>query len=187
MLLRISLIVAILAGLAAGGLGYYEVTTQIPSLTKQRDDENTAKKQALTELASTKSTLKKTQSDLAQTQQDLADTKADRDKANARAEAQSKRADDLSDKLAKATQERDDAQNDLAAYKASGLTPDQVIKLNNNLKDAQAQISTITLEQHILQREIVRINAELLKYTDPKSFVTLRAGLRGKVVDVDPK
>jgi len=40
----------------------------------------------------------------------LADTKADRDKANARAEAQSKRADDLSDKLAKATQERDDAQ-----------------------------------------------------------------------------
>jgi hypothetical protein len=187
MLLRISLIVAILAGLAAGGLGYYEVTTQIPSLTKQRDDENTAKKQALTELATTKSTLKKTQSDLAQTQQDLADTKADRDKANARAEAQSKRADDLSDKLAKATEERDDAQNQLAAYKASDLTPDQVIKLHNNLKDAQAQIDAINLEKGVLQRALVATKARLSRYEGEDHFVKLKADLKGKVVDVDPK
>jgi len=187
MLLRISLIVAIIAGLVAGGMAYMEVTDKIPALTKQRDDENTAKKQALTELATTKTNLKKTQSDLAQTQSDLADTKADRDKAVARAEAQSKRADDLSDKLAKATQERDDAQNQLAAYKASDLTPDQVIKLNKNLKDAQTQIAAITAEKRFFERQLAATKARLDKYEGDENFVKLKADLKGKVVDVDPK
>ena len=48
MLLRISLILAILAGLGAGGLAYYEVSTQIPALSKQRDDEKTAKDNEIT-------------------------------------------------------------------------------------------------------------------------------------------
>ena len=109
MLLRISLIVAILAGIGAGVGAYLEVSNQIPALTKQRDDENSAKKTALSELASTQKTLKTTKETLATTQQELADTKADRDKAVARADAQEKRASDLSDKLAKATAERDDA------------------------------------------------------------------------------
>ena len=123
------------------------VTDKIPALTKQRDDEHTAKVTALAELANTKTNLAKTKSDLTQTQQDLADTKADRDKAVARGEAQTKRADELADKLAKAMQERDDAQNQLAAYKASDLTPDQVIKLNKNLKDAQDEIEAINGEK----------------------------------------
>ena len=187
MLLRISLIVAIIAGLAAGGLAYMEVTDKIPALTKQRDDENSAKKQALTELASTKNTLKRTQSDLAQTQSDLADTKADRDKEAQLAEDQTKRANDLNDKLAKATADLADTQNQLAAYKATDLTPDQVIKLNKNLKDANSQIEAINLEKTVLQREIVRVKDRLLKYEDPDAFVKLRADLKGKIEAVDPK
>src|ERR1017187_6857227 len=116
MLLRISLFVAILAALAAGTLSYFEVTDKIPALQKQRDDEHTGKQQALTELSSTKTKLAKTQSDLTQSQADLAETKSDRDKAVARAEAQVKRADELSVKLARAIQERDDAQNELASF-----------------------------------------------------------------------
>src|ERR1700744_3731068 len=117
MLLRISLIVAILAGLAAGGLGYYEVSTQVPALKQQRDQENTAKHDALTKLATSERNLKKTQGELEQTKQDLADTKANLDKPVARADAQEKRAADLTDKLADMTKQRNDAQNDLAAYK----------------------------------------------------------------------
>ena len=187
MLLRISLIVAILAGLGAGGLGYYEVTNQIPSLTKQRDDENSAKKAALTELATTKTTLKKTQGDLAQTQTELADTKSERDKAVARAEAQSKRADEIADKLAKAVGERDDAQNQLAAYKASDLTPDQVVKLNKTLKDSLIQIEAINGEKRVLEHQLAATQARLSKYEGPDNFVKLRADLKGKIVVVDPK
>jgi chromosome segregation ATPase len=152
MLLRISLFVAILAGLAAGGLGYYEVTTQIPALTQQRDTENTAKKDALTKLATSDKNLKKTKEELATSEQNLSDTKGERDKAVARAEAQSKRADELSDKLAKALQERNDAQDMLAAYKATDLTPDQIVKLNKQLKEANTKIMVINGEKAVLPR-----------------------------------
>ena|ERR1700744_6027010 len=187
MLLRISLVVAILAGLAAGGLGYYEVTQQVPALKQQRDQENTAKHEALTKLATTEKNLKKTQSDLAQTQQELADTKTARDQALARADAQQKRAEDLSDKLAKATQERDDAQNQLASYKATGLTPEQVIALNKQLKDANAQIVAINGENALLQRELAKKTADLMRLTGPDPTVHLPADLHGKILVVDPK
>ena len=188
MLLRISLILAILAGLGAGGIGYYEWSTQIPALTKQRDDEHTAKVEKINELASTNKVLKATLATLTQTQAELADTKDQRDKATARAEAQAKRADELSDKLAKATAERDDAQNQLAAYKASELTPDQVVKLKKNLLDAQTQIVAINGEKAVLNRTLLATKARLARYEDlNEHFVKLRADLKGKVVVVDPK
>jgi len=187
MLLRICLIVAILAGLGAGGLGYYEATNQIPALTKQRDDENGAKKAALTELASTKTNLKKTAAELATTQSELSDTKGERDKAVARAEAQSKRADELSDKLVKATQERDDAQNSLAQYKATDLTPDQIIKLNKTLKEANGQIMVLSHDLGVVQRQLAKKTAELERIVGVDPTVKLRADLAGKIVVVDPK
>ena len=76
------------------------------------------------------SELSKTQDTLKQTQTQLADSNAERDKAVATATAQTKRADDLSDKLAKTTQDRDQAQTELAAYKATGVSAEQVGKLN---------------------------------------------------------
>ncbi len=187
MLLRISLIVAIVAGLAVGGLGYYEATTQIPALSKQRDDENTAKKQALTELATTKTNLKKTQAELASTQQELSDTKGERDKAVARAEAQTKRADELNDKLGKTTRERDEAQSSLAAYKATDLTPDQVINLNKNLKNALAEVEAVNGEKVVMIRTITRLTNELAKYVGPQQYVKLPADMHGKITVVDPK
>jgi len=187
MLLRISLIVAILAGLGAGVVSYLEVSDKIPALAKQRDDEHTAKVALTGELKQTKTELAKTKSDLAQTQQELAETKSDRDKAVARAEAQSKRADELTDKLARATQERDDAQSQLAAYKATDLTPDQVVKLGKTLKEAQSQIDAINAEKVVLQRALTGVKARLARYEGPDTDIKLRADLKGKVIVVDPK
>ena len=187
MLLRISLIVAILAGLAAGVVSYLEISDKIPALVQQRDDEHTAKVNAKTELASTKVTLKKTQSDLAQTQQDLADTQADRDKQAARADAQTQLAAGLSDKLNKVSQERDDAQSSLAAYKATELTPEQVNQLGKDLKDARAEVEVVNGEKSVLFHTVARLTTELNKYIGTNEFVTLPADLRGKIVCVDPK
>jgi len=187
MLIRILLIVAIIAGLGAGGLGYYEVSTQIPALKDQRDKEHTNYTTEQSAHKKTKDTLKKTAADLASTQQELSDTKDARDKALARADAQQKRADELSDKLAKAVQERDDAQNLLASYKATDLTPDQIVKLNKQLKDATAQIAAINGEKALLQRQLARANNELDKLRGIHNEVLLPADLMGKVVVVDPK
>ena len=187
MLLRISLIVAIIAGLAAGGFGFYEATTQIPALSKQRDDEKSAKETEITAHNKTKTELKKTKADLAQTQQDLSDTKNDLQKAVVRADAQERKAAELSDKLATVTHERDDAQNQLAAYKASNLTPDEVIVLNKKLNDANKQIIAITDEKEILNGKLKATQAHLDRFIGTNTFVTLPADLKGKIVIVDPK
>lgn len=187
MLLRIFLVLAILGGIGAGGLAYYEMETQVPALTKQRDDEKTAKDQALSDLAQTRKTLKDTQTKLAATQQELADTKTQLAKSEARADAQEKRADDLATKLASTQQQLKDTSDQLAEYKASGLTADQVVSLDKDLKHARAEIAAIQGENAALNRTLLATKAELAKFIGPDTFVKLPYNLKGKVTVVDPK
>ena len=187
MLIRISLIVAILAALGAGTLGYLEVSKQIPALTQQRDQEKSDKYAALTQLDNTNKVLVKTKIQLAQTEQDLADTHTKLDKAVAAVEVQQKRADDLNDKLTETTTERDDARNQLAAYTTTGLTAEQVTHLNKQYRDSLLAIQALNDEKLVLFRTISRLTNELAKYVDPETDVKLPADLRGKIVVVDPK
>ncbi|HXR47022.1 MAG TPA: hypothetical protein VN784_06225 [Candidatus Limnocylindrales bacterium] len=187
MLIRISLIVAIIAGLLAGALNIVKVRDKISTLIIQRDDFHTERDQARTELASTKKDLAKTKDDLTQTQQQLTDTQAQRDKAVADAKTQTKRADDLADKLTKTTQDRDDAQAKLAAYQATGLTADQVGGLNKSLKSTQNELEAVKEENGVLQRTVGRLTAQIYELIGTNYVVTLRADLKGKIVAVDPK
>jgi len=187
MLLRISLIIAILAGLGAGVVAYLEVSDKIPALVTQRDTEHKAKVDEIAAHGKTKTELAKTKNELSQTKQELADTQSERDKQTVRADAQTKRADDLSEKLAKVTTERDDAQNSLASYKATELTPEQVFKLSKDLKSARAEVEVVNGEKVVLFHTISRLTNELAKYVGPEQFVKLRADLHGKILVVDPK
>lgn len=187
MLLRIFLILAIIAGLGSGGVAYYEWSTQIPQLSQQRDNEKSAKNLALTQLANTNKILVKTKADLDQTRVELADTKSDLAKTTARADAQEKRADDLQDKFTKSQADLQDTQNKLAEYKSSGLTPDEVVKLNKNLIDAERQIAGITGERDLWHRKYVTTEAELEKFIGPIPYVLLPSDLKGTVMVVDPK
>jgi len=187
MLLRISLIVAIIAALAAGALSYVAVTDKIPTLTTQRDQEQKLRKDTQATLAQTKIELGKTKSDLAQTKQELSDTKSERDKALVKVEQLQKQSDQLTDKLAKTTRERDDAQNELAAFKATGLTPDQVVKLNKLLKDANVEIAAINQEKAVLIKKVDKLQAQVDYLIGTNSYVMLRADLHGQILVVDPK
>lgn len=187
MLLRICLIVAILAGLGAGGLAYYELSTQIPQIKDQRDKEKTDKETEIAAHKKTKAELKKTSADLAQTQSELADTKSDLAKSEARADAQTKRADDLSTKLTKTTADLQEASDQVAAYKASGLTPDEVVKLDKNLKAAQMEIAGLKGENGVLSRNLEHTRARLAIYEGPENYVKLRSDLKGTILVVDPK
>jgi hypothetical protein len=188
MLIRISLIVAILAALGAGVVNFVVVKDKIGALTDDRNTQRTDKITAQTDLASTKKDLAKTQGDLKQTQSRLADANAARKSAEDTAAAQTKRADDLSDKLAKAVQERDAAQNDLAAYKNTELTPEQIVKLTHSLKEANDEIDVANGEKAVLIRANARLSNQLAILTGTEDpVVKLRADLKGKVVNVDPK
>jgi hypothetical protein len=187
MLMRISLILAIIAALAAGTLNVVLVKDKINTLITDRNTQRDGRISAENERDATKKTLAKTQNDLKQTQQQLADSQAAEKKAEDTAAAQTKRADEISDKLVKTTQERDDAQNELASYKISGLTAEQVSKLGKSLKDAEATIEAVNEEKTVLQRTILRLQTRLAKYEGPETDIKLRADLKGKILVVDPK
>jgi hypothetical protein len=187
MLIRISLIVAIVAALAAGTLNIFQVREKINTLITQRNDFHTERDQARTDLASTRQELAKTKDVLTQTQQELADTKIQRDKAVAEADTQIKRANDLSDKLVKKTQEFNDSQAQLAAYAATTLSPDQVMSLSKTLKNTQTALDVAKEENVVLQRAVNRLNSQLAEFVGTNYVVTLRADLKGKIVAVDPK
>lgn len=152
-----------------------------------RGDEKDAKNAEIAAHNKTKAELKKTQGELTQTKQELTETQGERDKAIARAEAQEKRAGQLSDKLAKTTKERDDAQNELASYKVTGLTPEQVIALNKDLKQANSQIVAVTGENGVLLHKVTKLQNEIERLVGTNSYVTLPPSLHGKILVVDPK
>jgi hypothetical protein len=187
MLIRISLIVAIVAALAAGTLNIFQVRDKINTLISQRDDEHKNRVAAETDRDNTKKELAKTKDVLTQTQQELTDTKTQRDKAVAEADTQIKRATDLSDKLTKKTQEFNDSQAQLAAYAATSLTPDQVMSLSKTLKNTQTALDVAKEENIVLQRTVGRLNNQLAGFVGTNYVVKLRANLKGKIVAIDPK
>jgi cell shape-determining protein MreC len=187
MFIRISLIVAIAAALFASGWNIVKVREKITTLISQRDDERGKKVEALSNLSKARTDLTKSQDALKQANQDLADAKSEREKAVATAAAQVKKADELSDKLAKTAQELDATQTKLAAYEATGIPADQVGKLSRSLKEAQETVEIVNEEKLVLQRALTRVQARLAKYEGPDPTIRLRADLRGKILVVDPK
>jgi flagellar biosynthesis chaperone FliJ len=187
MLTRISLIVAIAAALAVGVVNIVLVKDKINTLVTDRNTQRDGRITAEGERDKTKKELATTKKDLAQSQQDLAEAKTEREKAVVAAAAAAKKADELTEKIAKTTQERDQAQTELAAYKATGVSADQVGKLNRAIKDLQETIDIANEEKLVLQRAKSRVEARLAMYEGTNQVVVLRADLRGKILVVDPK
>jgi hypothetical protein len=105
----------------------------------------------------------------------------------ARAEAQTKRGDELTDKLAKTTADLNTAQSSLAAYTVIGLKPEEVLNLNKTLKDAQTEVAVVNDEKAVLLRNVTKLQTQLNAIIGTNTYVTLRADLHGKILTVDPK
>jgi vacuolar-type H+-ATPase subunit I/STV1 len=187
MLIRIALIVAIIAGLAAGVLNFVQVKEKITTTIAERDknakdrDAERAEKQKAQKLA------KDTQTTLDQTKTELASTKDERDKAVAEASDATKKAADLTARLQKTTQERDAAQNDLAAWKALGIPIDAIKQTLASIKDLKEQREVLEAEKKILAANNLKLQNKLNSLIDPEFLVKLPDGLKGKVLAVDPK
>jgi hypothetical protein len=187
MLMRIFLIVAILAAIGAGTLNVLQVRDHITTLISQREEQRTQKEAALADASKTHAELTKTQATLKQTEQNLATSKAAQKKAEDLAAAQQKRADDLSAELAKTTADRDAAQADLAAYKGTGKSPQEILQLISLIKQDQDTIAAINEEKKVLNRNLNRVQNQLNELIGTNYVVKLPADLKGKVVVVDPK
>ncbi len=187
MLTRIGLIVAIVAGLAIGALNFTKIRQEITTLQTNLAEETAARQLAETELAGTNSILRRTSADLKATKETLATTTAERDQARADDEAKTKQVATLTKNLDDVTKARDAAQDELAQYRAAGMTPQQVLAANARIRDLQNTVAGTEAENVVLGRAIKKLKNELAAYITPNYVVTLPAGLKGKVVAADPK
>ena len=187
MLIRISLILAIIAGLAVGVLNFTQIKDKITTLQKDLKEQTDLKVKAQTELAKTKSDLDKTTAELKQTKTTLEATTKERDNALTAATEATKRADKLNDDLNKTRGERDDAQREVAAFRASGLNPEQALNAAKQIKSLQDALGGSQEENTLLGKQIKKLDADLAFYRDPSKTIELPATIKGKVLVCDPK
>lgn len=187
MLLRISLIVAILAGLAVGVVNFTKTKEKIVNLAKDRDNEKSLKETALNDLHNTQQQLAKTNAILKQTQAELASTKDERDKAVAEAADKTKKLETVTTERDNTRKERDLAQAELEAYKLTELTPAQIIAMNKQYKELQKENDLLGKIAQERMNKIKALTTELAIFKSSVYVVPLPAGLKGKVLVADPK
>src|SRR5260221_14309898 len=149
MLLKISLGVVILAGLATLYFSHFQVAEKINTLntnladtTKQRDDANAAEAKAKKDASESKKNMEIAQKQVNELTNVLVVVQA-------KATEQEKRADKASADLLKTTEERNDAQRDLASWKALGLPVEQIRAQRDELKRVTEERDTYLTENKI--------------------------------------
>lgn len=187
MLIRISLIVAIVAGLAVGTLNFVKVKEIITTTRAERDDWHGKYDVTDAALKKTEGELAQRTTELTQTQEALASTTAEKDKAVASVNTLTTRNGQLTEELNNTRTERDNAQAEVAQFRASGFTPEQVVNLGKTLQQAENNLAESQLVIKGLQKENGKLTQELDYYRDPEKIVYLPQGLKGRVVVSDPK
>lgn len=193
LLIRISLILAIIAGIAAGVIGFVQVKPAIETLKTQYADEQTAHKNTQTEKKKVEKELANTADELKQEKGNHDNTKSQLAKANtARADAE-KRANGLSSDLQKTKADLTASKQELAAWESTGTTPDKIKEEIAAKKEAQAKVGDLEKERELLLAKIKKHEdfiAVILGKTEdenPEEGPIMQGPIKGRVLTVDPK
>lgn len=186
-MLRISLLIAVVAGIGALAISQLkvarnleelrtELTTTKESLTASQSAETKAKREAREATAAADKAKK-----------ELDTTKTDLANAAEKADQQEKRANDFEGRLNRTLQERNDAQAELARWKAINRSVEEILALVGENRKLIAERDVSAAENKVLARKITIVQSEidLLKGVTVK--VPLPTSLKGKVIAVDPK
>ncbi|MCF7668876.1 MAG: hypothetical protein K9N48_03765 [Verrucomicrobia bacterium] len=186
MLVRASLIVAVLAGLAALGLSHFKVAEKIEKITTERDNYHNNLIATQSELSSTQTELDSTIAELEQTRQSLNTTSNELQITKSDLREQTSRANELNAELLTVTEQKNKAQEELAAWKALGIPPSQISQLQQDLKNARKTNEVYAAELEILEENTRQLEAKLRHYEMP-SYVPDMPPMKGKIVSIDPK
>jgi hypothetical protein len=190
MLLRISLILAILVGAGTILVTQKMAREHFTAIQKDRDDnikgraqEAARAKKAETELTSTKQVLTQTKDTLAKTEEEL-------NGAKQRLTATEDNLNKKNAELKTAVERRQAVEAEIAKWESLGLPPEKIREMMANLKKLQDAIVALEEERKILSHEIAVLNNKLkllLGDGTEEYVVPLPAGTKGSVVAVDPK
>jgi len=188
MLLKISLGLAILVGLATLYVTHFQVGGKINDLTtnlaQTQQDLQTSKdneQKLSTDNKGLKAQLDTTSRNYLEATNQLAQTKST-------LREQTDRANKASKELTDVTEARNEAQRELASWRAFELTPDQIKNNLNRLKNLERDNEVLTTDNQVLSRSLASTKRDLKRYTgDVEQEVQLPPGTKGTVVAVDPK
>jgi len=185
-MLRICLIIAIVAGLAAGAVSFFKVQDIITTTRTERNEWHKKDDAEVAAHTKTKKTLKETAAKLDATEKELAQTKSDLDSANGKVADLSKRNEDLTAKLAKTSSDLDDAQAKLQQW--AGLPDPPMIRgIIADLEKTQKAKEAVIGENKLLAAKVTEWENRWNNFFHDNTPVLLPTGLRGKIIAVDPK
>jgi len=188
MLLRISLILAILAGLGVIGVSQFMLRPQVVKIIEEREHNKTEWDKTQKRLDKTNVVLKTTLEKLAKTETDLGETKTQLAATTAKFETEQKRANGLQENLNKSNADLTAARNELAAYEGTGVKPEEIKGLVANVKSLQQANDGLKEESKLLVNQVRKLTNQLAQITSDKEIdPPIPPEVRGKVLVVDPK
>lgn len=187
MLLRISLVVAIVAAAASLYFSHVKVADRITGLTSERDTAQNEKRTAEDAQKKAEKERRQAREDLDKTTKQLDEKTAALQATGERLAEQEKRANQVSEELTKVTGERNDAQTELSSWKALGVTVAEIKNFKVDLAKVNEERTAFADENKVLLRQNSELKNQLARYTGPDPDPPMKAGLTGKVLVVDPK
>src|SRR2546426_4201743 len=133
-LIRLSLCLTLLACVSVCCLNLLSLRRQLINLTSDLHQQTAARRVSETQLSATSAKLRETTASLSVVTDE-------REQAVANALAQAERAEKLAKKLAVFQQQRDQAEADLAQFRAAGMEPDQIVYAARELKKVHGALS----------------------------------------------
>jgi hypothetical protein len=188
MLLKISLGLAILLGVATIFLTHTQLGGKITDLTTQLGDTQTQLTQSQQAEAKQRADNKVLKTSLDDTTRFLGEATNALAQAQSKAAEQQQRADRASTELTEVTGQRNQAQNELAQWRLFEMSPDQIRNSLTRLRQVERERDVLTTDNKTLQRELTRTKSDLARYVgDNVPEVQLPPGTKGNIVAVDPK
>ncbi|HOB99688.1 MAG TPA: hypothetical protein PKM43_13225 [Verrucomicrobiota bacterium] len=188
MLLKVSLVVAILASIATLVISHLQVATGITSLkdTLSQTQGDLARTQE--ELDGAKKDARTARDEAEKTARDLDETRSNLEVATANWKQQQERADKFEADWKKASGLLNDSQRDLAAWGALAIPVEQVQNRLAELAKLRETTEALNEENKVLSSKVNELAARVAVYESDKEVVPpLPPGLRGTVVGVDPQ
>lgn len=187
MLLRISLVVAIVAGLATLYFSHVKVADRITNLESDRDTALTAQRSAEEQQQKAEREGRQAKEERDKATRDLAEVNEVLKATSTRLAEQEKRANQLSEDLTRVTGERNEAQTALAVWNQLQVTPDQIKAFKQELAQSNEERDRFADENQILLRQNNELKVELSRYKGEEIDPKMPAGLAGRILAVDPK
>jgi len=188
MLLKISLGLAILLGLATLFVTHTQLGGKINDLTTELGSTKTSLEQSQASEAKLRTETKTLRAQVEETGRNFSEATNLLVQAQAKAQEQQVRADRAAAELNTVTAERNTAQAELSQWRLFEMSPDQIRNQLTRLRQVERERDVYVTENKALDRKRLDLERRLARYEGNEEIeVQLPPGTKGNIVAVDPK